>query len=107
VPFTGASDHDVSEAIYLDDPEGNGVEVYSDRPREQWRRDGKLIFQKTDPLDIDAIIREIDPTTATRPLPMAPSLPKDVTLPLGSAWCRGSLMLCGGRPYGAKSSKAR
>ncbi len=67
VPFTGASDHDVSEAIYLDDPEGNGVEVYSDRPREKWRRDGELIFQKTDPLDIDAIIREIDPATATYP----------------------------------------
>ena len=67
VPFTGASDHDVSEAIYLDDPEGNGVEVYSDRPYEKWRRDGKLIFQKTEPLDIDAIIREIDPATATYP----------------------------------------
>jgi catechol 2,3-dioxygenase len=67
VPFTGASDHDVSEAIYLDDPEGNGVEVYSDRPRERWHRDGKMIFQKTDPLDIDAIIREIDPATATYP----------------------------------------
>jgi catechol 2,3-dioxygenase len=67
VPTTGASDHDVSEAIYLDDPEGNGVEVYSDRPREKWRRDGELIFQKTDPLDIDAIIREIDPATATYP----------------------------------------
>jgi catechol 2,3-dioxygenase len=67
VPFTGASDHDVSEAIYLDDPEGNGVEVYSDRPREKWHRDGKLIFQKTDPLDIDAIIREVDPATATYP----------------------------------------
>jgi catechol 2,3-dioxygenase len=67
VPFTGASDHDVSEAIYLDNPEGNGVEVYSDRPREKWRRDGKLILQKTEPLDIDAIIREIDPATATYP----------------------------------------
>jgi catechol 2,3-dioxygenase len=67
VPMTGASDHDVSEAIYLDDPEGNGVEVYSDRPREKWRRDGELIFQKTDPLDVDAIIREIDPATATYP----------------------------------------
>ncbi len=65
VPIVGASDHDVSEAIYLDDPEGNGVEVYFDRPREQWRRDGNSIFQKTDPLDIDAIIREIDPATAT------------------------------------------
>jgi catechol-2,3-dioxygenase len=52
VPFTGASDHDVSEAIYLDDPEGNGVEVYSDRPREKWRRDRELVFQKTDPLTL-------------------------------------------------------
>jgi catechol 2,3-dioxygenase len=64
VPITGASDHDVSEAIYLDDPEGNGVEVYSDRPREKWRRDGDLILQKTDPLDVDAIVGEIDPATA-------------------------------------------
>jgi catechol 2,3-dioxygenase len=67
VPITGASDHDVSEAIYLDDPEGNGVEVYADRPPEKWRRDGKLIFQKTEPLDVDAIIREIDPATAAYP----------------------------------------
>jgi catechol 2,3-dioxygenase len=67
VPITGASDHDVSEAIYLDDPEGNGVEVYCDRPRERWRRDGQLIFQKTDPLDIDAIVRDIDPATVTYP----------------------------------------
>jgi catechol 2,3-dioxygenase len=65
VPVSGASDHDVSEAIYLDDPEGNGVEVYSDRKAESWRREGKIIFQKTDPLDIEAIIREIDPATAT------------------------------------------
>ncbi len=66
-PVTGASDHDVSEAIYLDDPEGNGVEVYADRPPERWRREGKTIFQKTDPLDVDAIIREVDPATATYP----------------------------------------
>jgi catechol 2,3-dioxygenase len=64
VPIVGASDHDVSEAIYLDDPEGNGVEVYSDRPRERWRRDGDSIFQKTDPLDIDAIVGEVDRATA-------------------------------------------
>jgi catechol 2,3-dioxygenase len=67
VPVSGASDHDVSEAIYLDDPEGNGVEVYSDRQPESWRREGKIIFQKTDPLDIEAIIREVDPATATYP----------------------------------------
>lgn len=67
VPISGASDHDVSEAIYLDDPEGNGIEVYSDRPPERWRRDGTLIFQKTDPLDIEDILREIDPADATYP----------------------------------------
>ncbi len=66
-PVSGASDHDVSEAIYLDDPEGNGIEVYSDRPATLWRRDGKTIFQKTDPLDIDAIVREVDPATASYP----------------------------------------
>jgi catechol 2,3-dioxygenase len=67
VPISGAADHDVSEAIYLDDPEGNGVEVYADRPREMWRRDGQLILQKTDPLDIDAIVAEVDPATAAYP----------------------------------------
>ncbi len=65
VPISGASDHGVSEAIYLDDPEGNGVEVYSDRPPEQWLRSGETILQKTDPLDIDAILHEIDPAAAT------------------------------------------
>jgi len=67
VPITGASDHDVSEAIYLDDPEGNGVEVYADRSRETWRTNGQMIFQKTEPLDIDAIVREVDPATAAYP----------------------------------------
>jgi catechol 2,3-dioxygenase len=38
-PITGASDHGVSEAIYLDDPDGNGVELYWDRPREEWPRE--------------------------------------------------------------------
>lgn len=67
VPITGASDHGVSEAIYLDDPEGNGVEVYSDRPRDEWRRDGAQILQKTDPLDVEAIVREVNPATAAYP----------------------------------------
>ena len=65
VPITGASDHGVSEAFYLDDPEGNGVEVYNDRPREEWTRDGATILQKTDPLDVEAILTEIDPATST------------------------------------------
>jgi len=65
IPISGASDHDVSEAIYLDDPEGNGVEIYSDRPRARWKIDGATIFQKTEMLDIDAIVGEIDPATAS------------------------------------------
>jgi catechol 2,3-dioxygenase len=65
VPITGASDHGVSEAFYLDDPEGNGIEVYNDRPRERWRYEGELIVMQTDPLDVEAIVREIDPATAT------------------------------------------
>ncbi len=49
----GASDHLVSEALYLADPEGNGIEIYTDRPRERWTgADGK-IKMSTDPLDID------------------------------------------------------
>lgn len=57
VPVTGVSDHLVSEAIYLDDPEGNGVEVYSDRAPETWRRNGDRIEITTDPLDIDDLVR--------------------------------------------------
>ena len=62
MPLTGASDHGVSEAIYLDDPEGNGIEVYADRPSETWGRDGTSILQKTDPLDIDSLLRAIGPS---------------------------------------------
>jgi catechol 2,3-dioxygenase len=56
VPITGASDHGVSEAFYLDDPEGNGVEVYADRPPESWRwRDGS-VSMPTKPLDIENLL---------------------------------------------------
>lgn len=55
----GFADHWVSEAIYLTDPEGNGIEVYRDRPRSEWpSRDGKLQMA-TEPLDIDGIMSEI------------------------------------------------
>jgi catechol 2,3-dioxygenase len=64
VPLTGMSDHGVSEAFYLDDPEGNGIEVYNDRPRERWQREDGLIVMPTKQLDIEAILREVDPTTA-------------------------------------------
>jgi catechol 2,3-dioxygenase len=64
VQLTGASDHAVSEAFYLDDPEGNGIEVYYDRPRETWEWTGEALKITTDPLDIDDILREVTPTAA-------------------------------------------
>lgn len=65
VPITGASDHGVSEAFYLDDPEGNGIEVYNDRARERWEWENDLVVMQTKQLDIEAILAEIDPATAT------------------------------------------
>ncbi len=56
-PITGASDHSVSEAIYLDDPEGNGIEVYSDRPQNAWIYNEGLLKISTDPLDIDDLVQ--------------------------------------------------
>ena len=61
VPITGASDHSVSEAFYLDDPEGNGVEVYADRNPDGWLWTNELVKITTDPLDIEAIVREVQP----------------------------------------------
>jgi len=55
VALQGASDHLVSEAIYLADPEGNGIEVYVDRPREDWPREGGRIRMVTEPLDLHAL----------------------------------------------------
>lgn len=54
--FTGASDHLVSEALYLDDPEGNGIEIYRDRPREEWTYAGGQLEMATLPLDLDGIL---------------------------------------------------
>ena len=59
-PLTGASDHGVSEALYLDDPDGNGVELYWDRPREKWPVDAESNLQMvTEPLDLEGLLREI------------------------------------------------
>lgn len=56
---SGATDHGVSEAIYLRDPDGNGVELYRDRPRDEWPRrgDGSLEMVNA-PLDLDALLAE-------------------------------------------------
>ena len=59
--FTGASDHLVSEALYLTDPEGNGIEIYRDRPRAEWRREGDEIAMATLPLDLDGVLAELPP----------------------------------------------
>jgi len=61
VPLTGASDHAVSEAFYLDDPEGNGVEVYSDRAAATWQWAGNDLRMTTDRLDVEDILREVPP----------------------------------------------
>ncbi len=52
----GASDHAVSEALYLNDPEGNGIEVYVDRPRADWPHEDGLIPMSSDPLDIGDLL---------------------------------------------------
>jgi catechol 2,3-dioxygenase len=65
--FTGASDHLVSEALYLNDPEGNGIEIYRDRPREEWARSDEGVIQMaTLPLDLDGVLGEIE---AAEPVP--------------------------------------
>ena len=57
IPIGGTSDHGVSEAIYLDDPDGNGVELYWDRPREEWPLDSEgKITMFTKRLDIDGLL---------------------------------------------------
>lgn len=62
ITLDGAADHGVSEALYLRDPDGNGVELYRDRPREAWPRtaDGSLAMV-TEPLDTAALLAERTP----------------------------------------------
>ncbi len=60
-PLTGASDHGVSEALYLDDPDGNGVELYWDRPKNLWvyETDGSLVMF-TKPLNMASLLQELE-----------------------------------------------
>jgi catechol 2,3-dioxygenase len=60
VGISGASDHGVSEALYLDDPDGNGIELYWDRPREQWppAQPGQKVEMYTRPLDLQGLLAE-------------------------------------------------
>ena len=60
-PFTGYADHGVSEALYLNDPDGNGVELYWDRPKEEWKynEDGSIVMY-SEALDLEALLAEIE-----------------------------------------------
>ncbi len=58
VQLQGASDHIVSEAVYLADPEGNGIEIYRDRPREEWYRNGQMQLD-TLPMDAEGVLGEL------------------------------------------------
>jgi len=61
-PLDGASDHGVSEALYLEDPDGNGLELYRDRPRSEWPVDANGEFMMiSEPLDLEELLREATP----------------------------------------------
>lgn len=59
-PVQGFADHGVSEAIYLPDPDSTGIEVYRDRPRDEWPWEGNQLAMVTDPLNIDSLLGEIE-----------------------------------------------
>jgi catechol 2,3-dioxygenase len=61
-PLSGASDHGVSVALYLSDPDRNGIELYYDRPREEWPRaaDGNGVAMVSNPVDLEALLDEAD-----------------------------------------------
>ncbi len=59
-PISGAADHDVSEAIYLEDPDGNGIELYVDRPESEWEKEGDKIKMGTKHFDLEELLEELD-----------------------------------------------
>lgn len=58
-PVQGASDHGVSEAVYLADPDGNGIEIYRDRPRAEWPRENGELAMVTEPFDAEGVLAEV------------------------------------------------
>ena len=66
-PLDGASDHLVSEALYLSDPEGNGIEIYRDRPREQWQMADGHLAMATLPLDLENLLAELEDPASVEP----------------------------------------
>ena len=67
IPLTGLSDHFVSEAIYLRDPDGHGIEIYRDRPRERWDHVGNTIRMGVEPLDVEDLLSASGGGTALVP----------------------------------------
>lgn len=63
--MTGASDHGVSEALYLSDPDLNGIEIYRDRPREEWPWQGDRLAMTTEALDLEALLSELESAPVT------------------------------------------
>jgi catechol 2,3-dioxygenase len=61
---SGASDHGVSEALYLTDPDGHGIEIYRDRPRAEWPMAGGRLAMTTEPFDVDGVLGELSAETA-------------------------------------------
>jgi catechol 2,3-dioxygenase len=72
-PLRGASDHGVSESLYLDDPDGNGLEIYADRTRSAWQwRDG-MVYMTTEPMNVESVLAAAaDAGTRTTPWPGLP-----------------------------------
>jgi catechol 2,3-dioxygenase len=66
-PLRGMSDHAVSESLYLDDPDGNGLEIYADRPREQWPVQNGVVQMTVDPMDVEGVISSAQPMTEPWP----------------------------------------
>lgn len=65
IPLSGFADHLVSESVYLDDPEGNGIEIYADRAPELWQWNAGTVTMATDPLDIDGLLALTDTRTTS------------------------------------------
>ena len=72
--LSGASDHLVSEALYLSDPEGNGIELYRDRPRDEWPVAGGVLRMDTLPLDLGSLLAEVDEANGDAGMPTGTTL---------------------------------
>ncbi len=84
-PLSGMSDHGVSESIYLDDPDGNGLEIYADRPRASWPRQGgpdgtESIVMTVDPMDIRGVLAAADAPPARPRWTRGRGLPRETVV---------------------------